>query len=125
MTFLTRGSRRAVIETRFGVCQWASAPQHPSIRGKPFGGVMAARAHMNATPACLKLREPKNAPVLSPPSRMAVTHNRHLRLTSRVRGSVPSGFHRCPWLPRPPRRSEEHTSELQSLRHLVCRLLLE
>src|SRR5262245_6598226 len=32
---------------------------------------------------------------------------------------------RCkPLLPRP-RRSEEHTSELQSLRHLVCRLLLE
>src|ERR1039458_5529281 len=27
------------------------------------------------------------------------------------------------YLPRP--RSEEHTSELQSLRHLVCRLLLE
>src|SRR5437899_11830859 len=26
---------------------------------------------------------------------------------------------------RPCRRSEEHTSELQSLRHLVCRLLLE
>src|SRR5438045_7181708 len=26
---------------------------------------------------------------------------------------------------RPPARSEEHTSELQSLRHLVCRLLLE
>src|ERR1035438_6925965 len=26
---------------------------------------------------------------------------------------------------RPPSRSEEHTSELQSLRHLVCRLLLE
>src|ERR1035438_7333450 len=31
-------------------------------------------------------------------------------------------------IPPPPprlRRSEEHTSELQSLRHLVCRLLLE
>src|SRR5262245_62377185 len=30
-------------------------------------------------------------------------------------------------IPRPPAaaRSEEHTSELQSLRHLVCRLLLE
>src|SRR5205814_5901217 len=27
--------------------------------------------------------------------------------------------------PRPTPRSEEHTSELQSLRHLVCRLLLE
>src|SRR5947199_5506532 len=26
---------------------------------------------------------------------------------------------------RTPHRSEEHTSELQSLRHLVCRLLLE
>src|SRR5689334_24258187 len=26
---------------------------------------------------------------------------------------------------RPPRRSEEHTSELQSQFHLVCRLLLE
>src|SRR5258705_3702637 len=37
----------------------------------------------------------------------------------------------CPptWSQRPAkstsRRSEEHTSELQSLRHLVCRLLLE
>src|SRR5205814_8315049 len=28
-------------------------------------------------------------------------------------------------LPEETRRSEEHTSELQSLRHLVCRLLLE
>src|ERR1035438_7530972 len=28
-------------------------------------------------------------------------------------------------MPRSPPRSEEHTSELQSLRHLVCRLLLE
>src|SRR5687767_15582648 len=27
--------------------------------------------------------------------------------------------------PRPPDRSEEHTSELQSLAYLVCRLLLE
>src|SRR5262245_64096868 len=29
------------------------------------------------------------------------------------------------WQQSYPRRSEEHTSELQSLRHLVCRLLLE
>src|SRR5947199_7578655 len=34
-------------------------------------------------------------------------------------GGVRGGARRC----RP--RSEEHTSELQSLRHLVCRLLLE
>src|SRR5205814_6168226 len=32
---------------------------------------------------------------------------------------------RPPWVELRPRRSEEHTSELQSLRHLVCRLLLE
>src|SRR5437899_7289649 len=36
----------------------------------------------------------------------------------------------CAWVTARPRRiwrgrSEEHTSELQSLRHLVCRLLLE
>src|SRR5262245_64587040 len=32
---------------------------------------------------------------------------------------------RCQIVTLAPRRSEEHTSELQSLRHLVCRLLLE
>src|SRR5437899_8912051 len=38
----------------------------------------------------------------------------------------PCDTNRC-WLMRSNenRRSEEHTSELQSLRHLVCRLLLE
>src|SRR5262245_46158776 len=29
------------------------------------------------------------------------------------------------WLPDSRKRSEEHTSELQSLRHLVCRFLLD
>src|SRR5205814_7439003 len=37
----------------------------------------------------------------------------HVRLPTRTAGA---GY---------PYRSEEHTSELQSLRHLVCRLLLE
>src|SRR2546425_12258671 len=37
------------------------------------------------------------------------------------------GERRSRWvaLPGPPNRSEEHTSELQSLAYLVCRLLLE
>src|SRR5438045_7152470 len=35
----------------------------------------------------------------------------------------PTGQNNALWLE--PLRSEEHTSELQSLRHLVCRLLLE
>src|SRR5258705_2961408 len=46
------------------------------------------------------------------------------------RGVRPSPLRAAPPSPlrparRPKRRSEEHTSELQSLRHLVCRLLLE
>src|SRR5216684_7825444 len=46
------------------------------------------------------------------------------RSNSRSRLSV--GTAPPPWAPRPrPRRSEEHTSELQSRLHLVCRLLLE
>src|SRR5215472_13591892 len=40
-------------------------------------------------------------------------------------GRVPGPFGRCGYRFCRPRRSEEHTSELQSLRHLVCRLLLE
>src|SRR5436853_7437694 len=36
-----------------------------------------------------------------------------------------AGVHRVLALGADPDRSEEHTSELQSLRHLVCRLLLE
>src|SRR5262245_34905219 len=40
-------------------------------------------------------------------------------LVVRREGGVRPGRHRRPG------RSEEHTSELQSLRHLVCRLLLE
>src|SRR2546425_8841763 len=49
------------------------------------------------------------------------------------RGCGPDSGTRCSWtpgtVPHPPvpgqRRSEEHTSELQSLAYLVCRLLLE
>src|SRR2546425_6914536 len=40
-------------------------------------------------------------------------------------GSRPSASSRCRAPPRSSRRSEEHTSELQSLAYLVCRLLLE
>src|SRR3712207_7799961 len=43
--------------------------------------------------------------------------------TSRTRGASGS-WGRIPW-PGSRRRSEEHTSELQSRQYLVCRLLLE
>src|SRR3712207_7575667 len=44
-----------------------------------------------------------------------------LHLGGRARTAGVRGFAR----PRVPRRSEEHTSELQSRQYLVCRLLLE
>src|SRR3712207_7200238 len=40
---------------------------------------------------------------------------------ARQEGRIPQGVRRVP----APRRSEEHTSELQSRQYLVCRLLLE
>src|SRR5438874_10364677 len=53
----------------------------------------------DALPICRRLRAP------------ALSHQRHQR--------------QCPVQPLHLRRSEEHTSELQSRRDLVCRLLLE
>src|SRR2546427_5673528 len=48
---------------------------------------------------------------------------------ARCAGHLPRGPHRCTqehWRERAPgKRSEEHTSELQSQSNLVCRLLLE
>src|SRR5207253_9127992 len=46
----------------------------------------------------------------------------------RIRGAVFDELRRMDWVPRSVHgkaRSEEHTSELQSRGHLVCRLLLE
>src|SRR5258705_4093079 len=40
-------------------------------------------------------------------------------------GAQPNASLEARLVGRPRSRSEEHTSELQSLRHLVCRLLLE
>src|SRR5690554_4544675 len=52
---------------------------------------------------------------------------RTTRLAVRRRTPRPRGAHRSAWCAAPGSvpRSEEHTSELQSRPHLVCRLLLE
>src|SRR5436853_4875217 len=60
--------------------------------------VMGASLAMAGLTACTKPPEDKIVPYVTPPEIL---------------------------VPGKPLRSEEHTSELQSLRHLVCRLLLE
>src|SRR5262245_64702490 len=47
------------------------------------------------------------------------------RATAALRSATSKESAPCGCGPCTVRRSEEHTSELQSLRHLVCRLLLE
>src|SRR2546422_7826301 len=70
----------------------------------------------DALPISIRAREAASSDLLSA-SAIAVA-------TSAVnfsrRSSVSSGSGPCDWT-----RSEEHTSELQSRLHLVCRLLLE
>src|SRR2546423_12113755 len=61
----------------------------------------------------------------------AIAFRRRAPPPSRARASMPRGCAASArrWWSRPaawpPARSEEHTSELQSLAYLVCRLLLE
>src|SRR5262245_11719283 len=64
------------------------------------------------------------------PSSRSIVHTAGPPLKQPVLGSRPSDGRWVTWRRSPPavlmeKRSEEHTSELQSLRHLVCRLLLE
>src|SRR5205814_9543693 len=75
------------------------------------------------------LRErPRSAlrPRVSPRATSARAHHSRnvLRAGPSAPAGVPSFEHHRP-ARAAVRRSEEHTSELQSLRHLVCRLLLE
>src|SRR5262245_65386777 len=86
----------------------------------------AVAAFSESTPSAMGMRTLsvacRRAPSLRPhpsfPRRRAIRWPIGRDLPSSVRSTAPD---------RPPdgSRSEEHTSELQSLRHLVCRLLLE
>src|SRR5690349_23675983 len=61
-----------------------------------------------------------------PPTTQIYTLSLHDALPiSRPPGSTAARARRPPRSPTSPTRSEEHTSELQSRRDLVCRLLLE
>src|SRR5262245_33482793 len=58
--------------------------------------------------------------IIKPAAEKAIRHGLALGCIEDRRRGI-----ECPQASRNPLRSEEHTSELQSLRHLVCRLLLE
>src|SRR5439155_26078476 len=64
---------------------------------------------------------------LDPPGRPAPAENRSIRHRPgpRRHSAARNGHRRCRLGAAWPFRSEEHTSELQSRGHLVCRLLLE
>src|SRR5262245_41957460 len=98
----------------------------PPRGGRPGGGVGAQippRGQPNQIGhQVLHVREPES---LGAPGRLQRGVPRAVRLLP-PQAQDEGGVRRGPparWLRRV--RSEEHTSELQSLRHLVCRLLLE
>src|SRR5260370_23280170 len=77
----------------------------PIFQSRPPGTVFRALLFAGRNPRRDRSRHPRRTPVPCP----ALVPSR------------PNRRHR----PRPPQRSEEHTSELQSHLNLVCRLLLE
>src|SRR5262245_64325403 len=83
-----------------------SAPAGPQSRTRPTdGGVLPTQFEFAGSWAPLGTEDVQNDSVPVDYLGLALTDEARTRALSR--------------------RSEEHTSELQSLRHLVCRLLLE
>src|SRR3989449_2982574 len=95
----TKGSERAAPVTR-------SLP-HVVIVGGGFGGLYAARALAHR------------------PVRVTLLDRRNHHLFQPLLYQVATAALNASDIAVPLRRSEEHTSELQSRLHLVCRLLLE
>src|SRR5262245_12261074 len=87
----------------------ASVSGHP--RSKP-----ASRPPLQMIEHLPASRCPECRLVAAPPMRWCPRHPIEMTPTSVMGGGEVVSF---------TTRSEEHTSELQSLRHLVCRLLLE
>src|ERR1035441_2574139 len=89
-------------------CQFSRKVLQESVsRSKTATGLKPASCRPNASPP--------------PPANSSIVSIRYLFIRLRKANQARCG----PWWPRGQGRSEEHTSELQSLRHLVCRLLLE
>src|ERR1035438_4107422 len=101
-------------------------PRHP--RRQSALSFPAARVEYVPAPPHEASDSPiRRHPRLQPRARpVAHTTQIHASKSLRVReGSPARGYFPASSTWSTPARSEEHTSELQSLRHLVCRLLLE
>src|SRR5258705_1497809 len=123
---------RGCIELRASIR--LSRPRRPT-RGKPLSSLAplpapAKAAARKAPPAPCRAsaaRHPRQAPGSAPVKCASNSRSpRRNRVASMTRNAsrgmrAPDRAAGCEIRP----RSEEHTSELQSLRHLVCRLLLE
>src|SRR5262245_63189608 len=91
--------------SKVGGCRWRSARHHRRIgRNRPRG--------VAPSPSNLLARMPPR-PSTTGSARGPASRMPRVGLPGRARTRIKE------------KRSEEHTSELQSLRHLVCRLLLE
>src|SRR5690625_411016 len=112
--------KRAPAHNRAGIPERACAPP-PSRNGCTTRSPRPAEATPHACRRRCRTRPPHRAGRTAPFSAL------HLRFQAErqahARPSVAST--RSPARCRGKRRSEEHTSELQSRGHLVCRLLLE
>src|SRR5262245_65153824 len=84
--------------------------------------ILPYQSHCRATASVAKFRTP-SASFTVPKAAKHCRTPKHGRKFDTLYVRLPLGVRRC--CAAFEVRSEEHTSELQSLRHLVCRLLLE
>src|ERR1035438_9214668 len=99
-------------------CSWQTV-RRPDLTDLLLIGSRSKRSRNSCQYTSLPSSEPGNCSVA-----FSWIIARYIQSGSSAGGTTPS----CPSsssCPSTSNRSEEHTSELQSLRHLVCRLLLE
>src|SRR5205823_11972229 len=88
-------------------------------RAMPLAGQLVHKRSVHPGPLVLGTT-PFNSPAPTPDRDRTVSRRSEPSSRTALIGEQPN-----PWDLLQPQRSEEHTSELQSLAYLVCRLLLE
>src|SRR5205814_7533105 len=105
-------------------CRLAHVRAHPSTRTTSAPTALSPLSLHDALPIC-----PRRLPLCTLAPRSRRPRARDGRTSFMIRFETSHGAFVVELFPKEApitvERSEEHTSELQSLRHLVCRLLLE